>query len=75
MMPYTYTSLVFTWLIILVLLAVSASGVAPGGWFVLLLAVASAVPAFVLRGAVDVASVPSERPFVALRNPKIRPWM
>jgi len=55
-MPYTYKSLAFAWLIMFALFAVSASGVARGGWFVLLLAVAVAVPALVLRSSVQVAT-------------------
>ena len=47
-MPYTYKSLAFTWLIILALFAVSASGVAKDLWFVLLFVVALAAPALVL---------------------------
>jgi hypothetical protein len=63
-MPYTYKSLAFTWLIILALFAVSASGVARGWWFVLLLAVAVAAPALVLRSPVEVATASPERPLV-----------
>jgi hypothetical protein len=48
-MPYTYTSLAFAWLTVFALFAVSATGVAGGWWFVLLLVVACAVPALVLR--------------------------
>jgi hypothetical protein len=62
-MPYTYKSVAFTWLIILALFAVSASGVARGWWFVLLLAVAVAAPALVLRNPV-VATVSPERPLI-----------
>jgi hypothetical protein len=48
-MPYTYTSLAFLWLLILGLFAVSASGVIAGYWLILLLLVALATPALVLR--------------------------
>jgi hypothetical protein len=61
MMPYTSKSLALAWLIISALFAVSASGMARGGWLVLLLAVAFAVPALVLRSAVDVATASPER--------------
>jgi len=50
-MLYTTRSLAFTWLIILTLFAVSASGRLDGPWFVLLVAVALATPALVLRKA------------------------
>ena len=55
-MPYTYKSLAFLWLIILALFIVSASGVARGPWFALLVAVAIAAPALVLRNSVDMAA-------------------
>jgi hypothetical protein len=48
-MPYTYTSLVFLWLVTLGLFAVSASGVVAGSWLILLLLAALATPALVLR--------------------------
>jgi len=47
--PYTYPSLAFVWLIIFALAAVSASGWVVGWGVVLLLAVACAAPALVLR--------------------------
>lgn len=50
-MPYTTRSLAFTWLIILALCAVSVSGSFQGRWFVLLVAVALATPALVLKDA------------------------
>src|SRR4029079_7535928 len=43
-MPYTYTSLVFLWLVTLGLLAVSASGVLAGSWLMLLPLLALAPP-------------------------------
>jgi hypothetical protein len=55
-MPYTYKSLAFAWLIVLSLFAMSASGVARGWGFVLLVAAAVAVPALVLRSPADVAT-------------------
>jgi hypothetical protein len=51
-MLYTTRSLAFTWLIILALFAVSASGALDGPWFVVLVAVALATPMLVLRNAV-----------------------
>jgi uncharacterized protein (DUF58 family) len=55
-MPYTYKSLAFAWLIIFALFAVSASGVARGWWFGLLLAAAVAVPTLVLKSQADGAT-------------------
>lgn len=57
-MPYTYRSLVVAWLTIFALFAVSASGVAHGPWFALLVAFAMAVPMLVLRDTVGVAAAP-----------------
>ncbi len=48
-MPYTYTSLVFLWLVTLGLFAVSASGVLAGSWLMLLPLIALATPALILR--------------------------
>jgi len=48
-MPYTYTSLVFLWLVTLGLFAVSASGALAGFWLMLLLVIALAAPALILR--------------------------
>lgn len=62
MMPYTYKSLAVAWLLIFALFAVSVSGIARGGWFVLLVAVVTAVPALVLRTPVHVATTSAERP-------------
>jgi len=63
-MPYTYKSLAFTWLIVFALFAVSATGVAGGWWFVLLLVVAFAAPALVLRSPVHIATASPERPLI-----------
>jgi hypothetical protein len=68
LMPYTYKSLAFAWLIISALFAVSASGVARGGWFVLLLAVAIAVPALVLRRPGHVAIALPGRPLIVTKK-------
>src|SRR5436190_3109871 len=48
-MPYTYSSLAFMWLITLGLFAVSASGLVAGSSLILLLLVALATPALILR--------------------------
>ncbi len=48
-MPYTYKSLVFVWLVTLVLFVLTGSGVVTGRWLLLLLVVALAVPALILR--------------------------
>ncbi len=58
-MPYTTRSLAFTWLIILALFAVSVSGRLQGPWFVLLVGVALAAPALVLRDAATAAGISS----------------
>jgi hypothetical protein len=63
-MPYTYKSLAFAWLTIFALFAVSASGMARGWWFVLLLAVAATIPALVLRSPVGVAIASPENPLI-----------
>ena len=55
-MPFTYKSVVFTWLIIFVLFAMSASGVAGGRWFLLLVLVAGAAPALILRTSARAAT-------------------
>jgi uncharacterized protein (DUF58 family) len=71
-MPYTYKSLAFAWLIILALFVASASGVAQGGWLVLLIAVAFVVPALVLRSPVHVATA-IERPSIPAEERKRSP--
>lgn len=48
-MPYTYTSIAFVWIIVLGLFALSASGAVTGRWLLLLLVVALAAPALILR--------------------------
>ena len=63
-MPYTYKSLAFTWLIILALFAVSASGVAKDLWFVPLFVVALAAPALVLSAPERAATTSPERPLI-----------
>src|SRR4030095_7385110 len=72
-MPYTYKSLAFAWLIILALFAASASGLAQGGWSVLLLAVAIVVPMLVLRSPVHVAAAP-ERPWSIAKKRELSPF-
>lgn len=70
MMSYTSRSVAVAWLIILALFAVSLSGVARGGWFVLLLAAAMAVPMLVLRSpvAIAVATASPERPSLVVKK-------
>lgn len=48
-MPYTNKSLVFLWLTIGGLVAMTASGVIAGAWLLLLALVALAAPALILR--------------------------
>ena len=64
-MPYTYRSLAFVWLVTSALFALSVSGVPAGWWLVLLLAVALAVPVFVLRSPAQVTATSFERPLVS----------
>jgi hypothetical protein len=47
--PYTYRSLAFVWLIMLGLLGLTASGMVAGSWLLLLVVVALALPALILR--------------------------
>ena len=61
-MPYTYKSLALVWFIILGLFILTGSGMLVGPWVLLLVTVALAVPALLLRSPA-VASTPSlERP-------------
>jgi hypothetical protein len=62
-MPYTYKSLTFVWLITLGLFALSGSGRVAGPWLLLLIAVALAAPALILRRPA-VAGTSPERPRV-----------
>jgi hypothetical protein len=62
-MPYTYRSLAFAWLIIFALFAASASGLAQNGWFVLLLAIAIAIPALVLRDPAYASATSRSQPW------------
>jgi hypothetical protein len=64
-MPYTHKSLAFVWLIALGLLALSASGVVAGPWLLLLLAVALATPALVLRSPAGTTTTAGERAWPA----------
>jgi hypothetical protein len=48
-MPYTYKSLAFVWLITFGLFALTASGMASGSWFLLLLLIVFATPVVILR--------------------------
>ena len=49
-MPYTYKSLALMWLIALGLFGLTGSGTVTGSWLVVLLVVALATPALILRG-------------------------
>jgi hypothetical protein len=62
-MPYTYKSLTFVWLITLGLFALTGSGGVAGPWLLLLMAVALAAPALILRRPAGAATSP-ERPRV-----------
>lgn len=68
-MPYSYKSLAFAWLVTFSLFAMSASGAAHGWGFVVLLAVAVAVPALVLRRPMAVAAASAERLLVVADEP------
>ena len=68
-MPYTYKSLAFAWLIMFSLFTVSASGVARGWWFGLLLVVAAAVPMLVLKSPANVATASLGGPLVVADEP------
>lgn len=48
-MPYTYKSLALAWLITLGLFALTATGVVAGAWLILLILLALATPALILR--------------------------
>jgi hypothetical protein len=64
-MPYTYKSLAVVWLIAFSLLALIASGVVSGPWFVLLLAVGLAAPALLIRSPARATTRPRESPWPA----------
>ena len=66
-MPFTYTSLAFVWLITLALLGLTASGVVAGSWLLLLVLVALAMPALILRSQHRV-SFGKERPFTPVSS-------
>jgi hypothetical protein len=51
-MPYTSTSLIALWAVILALLALAGSGAVAGPWRLLLVAVALAAPAVILKDSV-----------------------
>jgi hypothetical protein len=60
-MPYTHKSLAFVWLIAFGLLALTGSGVVTGSGLVLLLAVALAAPALILRSPAGATTASHER--------------
>jgi|SoimicMinimDraft_4_1059732.scaffolds.fasta_scaffold04357_4 hypothetical protein len=51
-MPYTRTSLVVFWVVILALFALAGSGAVAGPWRLLLVALALAAPAVILKDSV-----------------------
>jgi hypothetical protein len=51
-MPYTRTSLVVLWVVVLALLGLAGSGAVVGPWLLLLVAVALAAPAGILKDSV-----------------------
>jgi hypothetical protein len=51
-MPYTRTSLVVLWVVVLALFALAGSGSVAGPWALLLVALALAAPAVILRDSV-----------------------
>lgn len=73
-MPYTYTSLVVLWLVILGLFAASASGAVSGAWLILLLLAALATPALILRRSKDSSTlVPQLEPARVIARSRRRP--
>ena len=67
-MPYTNRSLVFLWLTILGLFALTASGTVARPWLLLLLPVALVAPALILRNQDPVPAIARSR-----TRPKIGP--
>jgi hypothetical protein len=63
-MSYTYKSLTFVWLITLGLFGLTGSGGVAGPWVLLLIAVALAAPALILRRRPAGAATSPERPRV-----------
>jgi hypothetical protein len=63
-MRYSYKSLAFVWLITLGLFAVTGSGVVPRQWLLVLIAVALAAPALVLRSHPGATVTSHDRPWV-----------
>jgi len=51
-MPYTTTSLVVLWVVVLALLGLAGSGAVAGPWLLLLVAAALAAPVFILKDSV-----------------------
>ena len=60
-MPYTNKSHVFLWLTILGLFGLTASGAVPRSWLPLILLVALAAPALILRNQDPVAAIARSR--------------
>jgi hypothetical protein len=61
-MPYSHKSLAAVWLITFGLFVLTGSGAVPGGWLFLLLPVALAVPALILRSPAGAAAASHEGP-------------
>ncbi len=65
-MPYTRTSLVFLWVVILALFGLAGSGTVEGTWLLLLVVAALAAPAVILKDKV-LATAPARE-----RRPEMR---
>jgi hypothetical protein len=63
-MPYTYKSLAFVWFITFGLAALTGSGVVAGSWLLLLVPVALAAPALILRSPAGATTTSRQRPRV-----------
>jgi uncharacterized protein (DUF58 family) len=64
-MPYTNKSIAFVWLIICGLVAMTGSGMIAGAWLVMLVLVALAAPALILRSPAGATTTSRERPLDA----------
>ena len=63
-MPYTHKSLAFVWLITFGLFALTGSGVIAGSWLLLLVPVALAAPALILRSPAGATTTSHEHAWV-----------
>jgi hypothetical protein len=74
-MPYTYRSLTFVWLITFGLFVLTGSGGMAAPWLLLLLAVALAAPALILRRPAGATTMTSpERPRVVADERIVHGW-